>query len=351
MKNIFKIIIIAAVTVVSAFSMCGCSGDKTNDVKQNAFSSENRDTKIKSEGTKGDKSDSSVQTKKENKYKNGEQSPQKSSALDEEKDSDVNPSGNKNTYASENDENLFSDNSQKSADEYKLCITSDFEGFGGEYSYAFCDYTSGIRICENSVKMKSASIIKLFIMEYAYSLVGNNKITLKTTVGGQSLLTLIESMIIYSDNNATNVLIEHFTMDKINEFIKQSGYNDTQLKRKMLDTAAIARGDENYTSSGDVLKFLDNLYQNRDSFPQKDMLDIMKRQSVSTKIRRDIPAGVEIANKTGELSDTDNDAGIIFTQKGDFAFVCLTSGASPEPARTAIAKSAKNLYDYILNKE
>ena len=231
------------------------------------------------------------------------------------------------------------------------CVTENFSGFSGKYCWGVNVYGRGCVNSGQSGKMKSASVIKLYIMEYAYDLIGKNEITPDTKIGGKSLLSLVESMIIYSDNDSTNILINHFGMGKINEYISSKGYTDTVLARKMLDTAAAARGEENYTSVSDVMKFLDSLYENKDAFPQKDMLDIMKRQSVSTKIRHSIPSGVEIANKTGELSDTDNDVGIIFTQNGDFAFVCLTMGASPEPARSTIANTAKNLYEIVMEEQ
>jgi len=165
------------------------------------------------------------------------------------------------------------------------------------------------------------------------------------------LSTLIEKMITVSDNEATNALIDYFSIKKINGFVSDCGYSSTVLGRRMLDTQASKRGEENYTSAADVMKFLDKLYANKDKAPYSKMISIMKRQQISTKLRRNMPSGVEIASKTGELSDTDNDAGIIFTSNGDFAFVCFTQNASPEPARDCIAKSARALYDEITKNE
>ncbi|MBQ4629603.1 MAG: serine hydrolase [Clostridia bacterium] len=264
---------------------------------------------------------------------------------------DIKPSPDNKIHPPKKDAVLPSATKNEEPSTYEKCITDNFASFPGTYSYAFHIYGTDHSKTANNSQQKSASIIKLFIMEYAYSQMEKGELKADSTIGGKKLSSLIEAMITYSDNDATNTLINHFTMKKINAFISSCGYSDTVLGRKMLDTAAAARGEENYTSVGDVMKFLDKLYANRETYPYNEMLSVMKRQQIATKIRRDIPSGVEIASKTGELSDTDNDAGIIFTSNGDFAFVCFTQNASPEPARDCIAKSARAMYDLIMKKE
>ena len=151
----------------------------------------------------------------------------------------------------------------------------------------------------------SASVIKLFIMEYAFSQVTSGELTLDSQFEGNSLSTLLERMITVSDNRATNILIKAFSMETLNAYFKEQGYKNTRLERMMEDTASRAAGKENYTSVQDVMLFLDRLYQNRNQTPYKDMLAIMKQQQVGTKIRKDLTPVVEIANKTGELNDVE----------------------------------------------
>src|SRR5437660_3597212 len=56
---------------------------------------------------------------------------------------------------------------------------------------------------------------------------------------------LLEDMLQYSDNSATNRLIDMVGMDRVNALIREFGLERTRLRRKMMDTAAAARGDEN----------------------------------------------------------------------------------------------------------
>lgn len=226
----------------------------------------------------------------------------------------------------------------------KQIIEASFKNFSGSYSYSFHCYNTGHRTSNNNEKMKAASVIKLFIMEYIYTAAAEGEIDVDATVSGQSIKSLVKKMITVSDNDATNILIDHFGMGKINDFIKNSGYEKTVLARKMLDTEAAANGKENYTCVSDVMLFLDKLYNNRDTYPQSEMLSVMKQQQISTKFRRDMPSEIEIASKTGELSDTENDVAIVFTQKGDYALVCLTKTSDSASARNTLAICCKEIY-------
>ncbi|MBQ7006390.1 MAG: serine hydrolase [Oscillospiraceae bacterium] len=238
----------------------------------------------------------------------------------------------------------------QSINPYEEITECNLADAAGDVSVAVHDYKSGYSIAGSDKKMKSASVIKLFVMEYAFSLIDKGEITADTLINGRSLAELMELMITVSDNNATNTLIEHFGMDKLNAYFAFAGYTGTVLGRKMLDFDALAKGKDNYTTSNDVMKFMDRLYASKDRGSSKQMLSIMKRQKVATKIRRDIPGDAEIANKTGELSDVENDVGIIFTPNGDCALVVLINNVtSPQSARDAIAATASDIFDFLKN--
>lgn len=180
-----------------------------------------------------------------------------------------------------------------------------------------------------SGRMISASVIKVFIMEYLY-----DKGRTGETVGGQSVQSSIEQMITVSDNNATNRLIEHVGMETLNNYFSEQGYSSTRLKRKML-----AHGGENYTSLQDSMKFLKKLYEKQSDSKYSAMLDIMKRQQIKTKIpsKLDVP----VANKTGELPSVENDIGIVFSDT-PYAIVVLTNDVSnSQNVRDGIGSLAK----------
>lgn len=219
----------------------------------------------------------------------------------------------------------------------------------GKCQWAFRVYPEGEINMSQSEPVPSASVIKVFIMEYAFTLVQNGELRMDDVIGGQSVKDLIYNMITVSDNYATNKLIDHFGMEKLNGFFADRGYIDTQLQRRMLDNVARSSGKENYTSVKDVMKFLDMLYCGRKTSPCKEMIDIMKNQQVKTKIRNKFDSGVEIANKTGELDNVENDIGIIFGEKGDLAVVFLCSSLSDTgTARQAISTISYELADKLV---
>lgn len=116
---------------------------------------------------------------------------------------------------------------------------------------------------------------------------------------------------------------------------------DTRLERRMLDDEARSQGKENYTSLNDCLAFLKQLYQQRETYPQSTMFTIMKGQTLRTKIPSKLPVGSMVANKTGELDDTENDIGLVLSEKNPFAIVVLTKNfKSVDGIRTAIGEFA-----------
>ncbi|MBO0456593.1 serine hydrolase [Enterococcus hulanensis] len=180
----------------------------------------------------------------------------------------------------------------------------------------------------NNEPMISASVIKVFIMEYLYY-----KGRTGETAGSQSVQSLIERMITVSDNDATNILIDHVGMETLNKFFSENGYSNTKLQRKML-----AQGNENYTSLQDCMNFLRKLYENQGNPKHSAMLETMKRQQIRSKIPSQLD--VPVANKTGELPTVENDVGIVFSNR-PYAIVVLTNNVSnSQEIRTGIGNLA-----------
>lgn len=207
-------------------------------------------------------------------------------------------------------------------------------------------YKDNYEYTTESKSIPSASVIKVYIMEYIFDQEKNGNLSMNDILDGSSVKNLLEKMITQSDNDATNTFITHFGMDKLNKFFKFQNYSDTKVERKMLDTVAQNQGKDNYTSVKDVMMFLDKIYSNKNAYPHSEMLSIMLRQQRRNKIPAKIPSGVKIANKTGELSYAENDIGIIFTNNGDFslAFLC-TSITDSSAAISFINDASLELYN------
>jgi beta-lactamase class A len=210
-------------------------------------------------------------------------------------------------------------------------IKASFKPEYGRVAVGFTDLETGYTYVSDKQQYYAASIIKLYVMEYAYEKVAAGKAKLSDkTSGGHNLKNDIEAMITWSDNYATFRIIEHFGFTNVRNWIAEN-YPDTALNNWM----TMGNGKDNYTTAVDVLAFLQKLYDNKSVYPNDEMIAVMTRQTLINKIPRDIrnTKGVTVANKTGSFTYgtndsiwVTNDSAIVFAESGDFALVCLASG-------------------------
>ncbi|NJP32013.1 serine hydrolase [Micromonospora thermarum] len=164
-----------------------------------------------------------------------------------------------------------------------------------------------------------------------------------------TLHRLAEYMIIYSDNTAANVLIDYLGgFAPVNALIDSMNQRETILARKMLDTEAARRGEENYTSPDDVVSLLGAVWD-ADILapPTRDlMINFMRRQTLNNKIPAALPPGVPVAHKTGDLPDASHDVGYYLIPGTEVAVAFLTGG----PIATGdevVRRLARTVYDYL----
>ncbi|MDT2600582.1 class A beta-lactamase-related serine hydrolase [Enterococcus hulanensis] len=207
-----------------------------------------------------------------------------------------------------------SSESEPQLDATALTASADQVYYGVHYFNQEKDISSN-----NSAPTISASVIKVFIMEYAFT-----QADLTEMLEGKTINDWIISMIQQSDNDAANILITHFGMEQLNESFQTQGYHDTRLERLMLDNEARNQGKENYTSLNDCMFFLKKLYQQQAAYPYSTMLNIMEGQTLRTKIPSKLSEDILVANKTGELDNIENDIGLVLTEKNPFAIVVLS---------------------------
>ncbi len=228
-------------------------------------------------------------------------------------------------------------------------LTNRFSSLSGNTQWGVYTFEDGREYKNDSESVPSASVIKMFIVEYIMHRIHNvGDISPDDTIGGRTMMSLARDMIAVSDNEATNLVINKFGIDTLNHFFLDKGYTGTRLERKMLDYDAMAAGKENYTSVDDVMKFLKKVYEKQEETLYSDLLSFMKQQSRKWKIPEKLPEGVLVANKTGELDAVENDVGIVFSEHGDYALCFLCSNiSSKDAAIDTIAKASRDIYDYL----
>ncbi|MDD5504053.1 MAG: class A beta-lactamase-related serine hydrolase [Candidatus Omnitrophica bacterium] len=247
------------------------------------------------------------------------------------------------------------------------------ENFRGQACIVIKDYNRGWQIKRNpEIKIAAASIVKIPIMaailscqqEKGFSLCDKVKLKRSDITGGSGILKnqrpgkefsvkeLIEMMVSISDNTATNILIKLLGFDFLNSWMKEAGLKNTNISRLMMDMALRDKGIENYTTAGDIALMLDKIYLNRlsDKDASLECLRILKTQKTRNRIPAKLPKGTVVAHKTGLENGVCHDAGIVFTEKGNFLICVLTGHKNRDSykSRKFIAALAEMVYKYYM---
>jgi beta-lactamase class A len=221
-------------------------------------------------------------------------------------------------------------------------------------------------------KVASASTIKVPIMMTVMELVKQKKWSLEDKYslknedkleGSQlsnmpagteyTIRQLVEYMIIYSDNSATNILIKQIGRENINTQIRKWGLTETTLNRIMLDFEAAKSGRENFITCHEANKMLEMIYKNQVANNKlcKEMISILKRNDDRETLPNQIPKNIEIAHKTGTLDWIRGDIGIVFSKKPHFIsiFVKKENGQNIElkNAEKIISDISKICFDNL----
>ncbi len=161
-----------------------------------------------------------------------------------------------------------------------------------------------------------------------------------------TLRDLATMMIAVSDNSATNVLIDRVGMENVNALMDSMSLAHTRLRRKMMDLKAASEGRENISTPAEMMTLLEGLY--RGKVLNKEMTAdffVMLSTPKSSFIPRDLPEGLKIANKPGELEGVRNDSGVVFVENRPYVICVMTTYLHRErEGEEAIAKISAAAY-------
>lgn len=255
--------------------------------------------------------------------------------------------------------------------ELKKAITGVLKAFPGTVGIVVKDLDLNWEIVSNEdTEIPSASMVKIPIMMACFNAARDGLIDcnakvritnsikspgsglLKNAVSGTEVTVedLIILMITKSDNTAANIIIDRIGMDVLNRYFSKMGLKKTNLSRKMMDFNARSAGIENYTTARDISYLLEKLYRNQflDASTSKRCLEIMAGQKVNDRIPKKLPLEVIVAHKTGLENGLCHDAGIVYTDKGNFLITVLVShkNKTAAAAKELIAKISVLSYMY-----
>ena len=253
----------------------------------------------------------------------------------------------------------------------RAAVESYINGKVGNISVSYYDLKeeAGFSI-KGRQKVQSASTIKLVIMAELLRRVRKGEISLENKItvtedmrtGGDGILKELEPghtftlkeimtlMIIVSDNEAANILIQMLGMDTVNQMAVSLGLTEAHLGRKMMDSEARNQGRDNFICADDIVAFFKAVYQGScvDQTASDIMFHVLKRQQQSGRIQLYLPDEVEVAHKCGDLDFLENDGGIILLPGHPYILAVLTSEMeSNKEGRECIGIISKLIYDTV----
>ncbi|WP_236034490.1 serine hydrolase [Bifidobacterium saguinibicoloris] len=195
--------------------------------------------------------------------------------------------------------------------------------YPGTWSVHVVDLESGLESAAGSDQpMVAASLIKLYIMLAVFDGINQG-----TIADGATIDADLTQMITVSSNDAANRLLAVIggtsgtggtggtaqAIATVTDTAARYGFTDTKELRA-LTGAASGNTVENWTSARDCALFLVKAYRGElvSQDASKRMTDLLLGQTRRTKIPAGVPAGVQVANKTGELAAVQNDVAIVY---------------------------------------
>lgn len=161
----------------------------------------------------------------------------------------------------------------------------------------------------------------------------------------ESVITLsvqnaLSQMITISHNYAALLLASKVRHSNVKAFLEKNNFNESSL------------GQPPKTTPYDIALFFEKLYKGElaDQEFSKKMMDFLKKQTLNHKLPKYLPEDVVVAHKTGEIDFFTHDAGIVFSDKGDYVIVIMSESTSPKGAEERIANVSKVVYEYFSNK-
>ena len=167
-----------------------------------------------------------------------------------------------------------------------------------------------------------------------------------------TLRDLATMVVAVSDNSATNVLMDRVGMENVNALMDSLGLKQTRLRRKMMDLKAAQEGRENISTPREMMILLEDLLSgkvvNREL--TKDFIQLLSTHKESF-IPRELPDGLKIANKPGELEGVRNDSGVVFVENRPYVICVMTTflrnERDGEAAISKVSGAAYRLFDRL----
>jgi len=170
-------------------------------------------------------------------------------------------------------------------------------------------------------------------------------------VGGtMTYRELCEAMITVSSNFAANILIEQLGANRIQATADALGARGMRVLRGVEDDKAFAKGLNNTTTARALATLMTAIATGRavDADASREMAAILSRQHFNDRIPAGLPPGIRVAHKTGDITNIQHDAAIVYADR-PYVLVVLIRGLKDAGAGSALAASiSRAVYESIV---
>jgi beta-lactamase class A len=224
-------------------------------------------------------------------------------------------------------------------------------GKSADVGIAALDVTTGESISvKGNVPFPMASTMKIAVAALYLSQVDHGRRSLDDRIGGVSARTLIDRMMINSDNRATDVLLHDLGGPKaLDEWLRQHRIDGMRVDRNIAQLLRAKRDLWDRRDSSTPLamvQLLRKLYKAELIRPDSRnyLLDVMARcKTGRNRMKALLPSGI-VEHKTGTLNGYASDVGFISLPDGRRIAVAMFARGGSDRPRT-IAQAARAVYD------
>jgi beta-lactamase class A len=130
----------------------------------------------------------------------------------------------------------------------------------------------------------------------------------------------------WSDNAATNVLIDRLGMDAVNRRLDALGLPRTRLRRRMMDLEAARRGEENVSTPAEMRRLMEAIYAGTGLSPERGRdLRVVAATTKRTEFRKPLPETLTVLDKDGELEAVRAAAAVVDLPGRPYAVAIMTT--------------------------
>ena len=196
-----------------------------------------------------------------------------------------------------------------------------------------------------------ASTVKIAVAANYLAQVEHGRRSLDDTIGGRSVRSLMEAMMIRSDNHATDVLMRDLGGPRtLQTWLVHQRISGVRIDRNIAQLLHSQRDLQDVRDSAtpramvDLLRRIDSGQLLKPS-SKAYLLDLMRRcKTGKNRIRGLLPYGTNVENKTGTLNGLTTDVGFITLPTGRRLAVAFFARYGNDRPRT-IAEAARAVYD------